>query len=211
MADRPFPRWVFVVLWPLVMPVLKLLGPARGRHPERVPKTGGVLILANHRADADPVVLQAFCPRHVYFMAKSELWDMPFVRSWLRYWRAFPVKRGEPDRTALKRAIELLKEGHAVCVFPEGELSETGEMLPLKAGIALIARQAKTPVICCGLTNTQFILPYGKLIPRPAFRSIWVRWGEPWDATGMEPDAIVERATAELTALTGPPPPRAAN
>lgn len=200
---KPFPSWVFVALWPIVMPMMKLLGPVRGRNPERVPRTGGVLILANHRSDCDPVVLQSFCPRHVYFMAKSELWDMKFVRRWLEYWRAFPVKRGEPDRGALKTAVELLRAGHAVCVFPEGELSETGEMLPLKPGVALIARQAKVPILCVGLTNTARIMPYGKVTPRPAFRSVWVRWGQAWSVEGMDTDAIIAKATDELHALTG--------
>ena len=187
------------------MPLMKLIGPVRGRNPERVPRKGGVLILANHRSDADPAILQAFCPRHLYFMAKSELWEMPFVRGWLKYWRAFPVRRGEPDRAALKQAVELLKDGHAVCVFPEGELSESGDMLPVKPGIALIARQAKAPIVCVGLTNTQRVLPYGKRVPRPAFRSIWIRWGCPWQPDGMEAEAILGRVTSELIELSGAP------
>ncbi|HLK14348.1 MAG TPA: lysophospholipid acyltransferase family protein [Fimbriimonadaceae bacterium] len=187
------------------MPVLKLLGPVRGRNPERIPRKGGVLILANHRADVDPVVVQAFCPRHIYFMAKSELWDMRGLPPFLKFFRAFPVKRGEPDRAALKKAIDLLNAGNAVCVFPEGELSETGEMLPIKPGVALIARQARVPIVCCGLTNTARILPYGKLIPRPAFRSVWIRWGEPWlPDEKISSEAFCERVRAELLALTRP-------
>ncbi len=105
---------------------------------------------------------------------------MKVIGRMMCWFRAFPVVRGEPDRTSLKHAIDLLKQGLVVCVFPEGELSESGEMLPIKPGIALIARQAGVPVMCVGIHGTQWMLPYGKLIPRPAFRKVWIRWGEPW-------------------------------
>src|ERR1035438_1187470 len=199
MEPKPFPQWVLTALWPIVMPIMKFLGPVRVRDAKRVPRKGGVLILSNHLADVDPVVVQAFCPRHIYFMSKSELWDMKILPIFMRFFRSFPVKRGEPDRPALKRAIELLRAGNAVGVFPEGELSETGELMPIKPGVALIARQAKVPVMCVGLRNTNFMLPYGKRIPRPAFRFVWVRWGEPWlPEEHIDAEAFCTRVRAEL-------------
>jgi 1-acyl-sn-glycerol-3-phosphate acyltransferase len=205
MPTKPFPQWVLWALWPIVMPTMKLLGPVRVRHANRVPRKGGVLILSNQLADCDPVIVQAFCPRHIYFMSKSELWDMKVLPIFMRFFRSFPVKRGEPDRPALKRAIELLKAGNAVGVFPEGELSETLELLPIKPGIALIARQAKVPIICVGLRNTNHILPYGKRIPRPAFRSVWVRWGEPWlPDERIDAEEFCDRVRKELLELSRP-------
>lgn len=136
-------------------------------------------------------------------MAKSELFDFPILGKAIRGFRAFPVKRGEPDREAIKRAVALLKAGETVCIFPEGELSESGDMLPLKPGVALIVRMAGVPVIACGLKNTNRMMPYGKVIPRPSFRWIEARWGEPKQfeahATGEE---IMEWATQELEKLT---------
>lgn len=179
-----------------------LLGPTRVFGRGRVPRKGGLLILANHRADVDPILVQIACPRTVYFMAKSELFDIPILGKAIRGFRAFPVKRGEPDRQSIKKAVAYLKAGETVCVFPEGELSESGEMLPLKPGIALIVRMAGVPVICCGLRNTNRMMPYGKVIPRPAFRWIEARWGEPkqFDAHATA-DEIVAWATEELQTL----------
>ncbi|MHB8635667.1 MAG: lysophospholipid acyltransferase family protein [Fimbriimonadaceae bacterium] len=205
MNAKPFPQWVLAALWPLVMPIMKLLGPVRVRNGNRVPRSGGLLILSNHLADVDPVVVQAFCLRHIYFMSKSELWDMKFLAIFMRFFRSFPVKRGEPDRPALKLAVELLRAGNAVGVFPEGELSESGELLPIKPGIALIARQAKVPIICVGLRNTNHILPYGKRVPRPAFRSVWVRWGTPWQPDEhLDTVEFCERVRLELLELSRP-------
>src|SRR5947209_3623184 len=76
--------------------LLTLLGPFKRIGAYRVPSSGGVLILANHQADIDPIVVQLACKRPVYFMAKSELFEMKGVRYILRLFRAFPVKRGEP-------------------------------------------------------------------------------------------------------------------
>jgi 1-acyl-sn-glycerol-3-phosphate acyltransferase len=171
---------LWLPIWRAVAGVLFLiLGPVRVRGAYRVPKEGGVLVLANHIADVDPIVLQYACPRPVHFMAKSELFDMPIVGKLIRFFGAFPVRRGEADRHAIKRSAELLRAGEAVGIFPEGQLSETGELQELKAGVALIARMAGTPVICCGINGTNRIMPYGTMIPRPSFRTVEVVWGEP--------------------------------
>jgi 1-acyl-sn-glycerol-3-phosphate acyltransferase len=158
--------------------IVTLLGRARVRGAYRVPKNGPILVLPNHRADADPVLVQAACPRFLHFMGKSELFEMPLVGSVLRLVDAFPVKRGEPDRAALRRAAELLKIGEAVCVFPEGQLTETGDLQEIKPGVALIIRMSGAPVICLGLKNTDRMMPYGSVIPRPTSAKVSAMWGE---------------------------------
>jgi len=145
----------------------------------RVPRKGPILVLANHRADVDPMAVQLACARNLHFMAKSELFDIKVLGTLMRWGGTFPVKRGEPDRGALRHAAELLKIGEAVCVFPEGQLTETGLVQPPKAGIALIIRMAQCPVICLGIQNTDKIMPYGALIPRPTLHRVIATWGEP--------------------------------
>lgn len=187
--------------------VLTLFGPSRVRGKYRVPQSGGVLILTNHLADLDPVLVQCGCKRTIYFMSKSELFEMKILGRVLRWFKAFPVKRGEPDRTSLKRAVDYLKAGQAVCVFPEGELSESGELLPLKPGVALIARMADVPVICCGIQGTNKILPYGSLIPRPAFSWVELTWGEPRHfEKGTDAETIMAWSEGQLRELTGQTP-----
>lgn len=209
-VDRQTPFFTAVML-PLAKflswILFTVLGPTRVFGRRNVPRTGGVLILANHRADVDPILVQIACPRPVYFMAKSELFVMPILGRAIRGFRAFPVKRGEPDRDAIKKAVALLQAGETVCVFPEGELSETGEMLPLKPGVALVVRMAQASVICVGLRNTNRILPYGAVIPRPAFRWVEARWGEPrqFDAHAAA-EEVLSWADEELQRLSQPSP-----
>jgi 1-acyl-sn-glycerol-3-phosphate acyltransferase len=176
----PLLRWVLDPLTTVFgWAVLLVFGPFRVIDRWRLPRSGGVLVVANHRSDVDPILIQGACRRHVHFMAKSELFDMPSIAWFMRFWGAFPVRRGEPDRASLKLAITLLKDGHVVCIFPEGQLSSTGEMLPILPGVALIARQAEVPLVAVGLTGAAKILPYGTLIPRPAFAWVTARLGNP--------------------------------
>lgn len=199
-----FHRWFILPLAKLFSRFLFLfLGPIRSIGNKRVPRSGGLLILSNHLADVDPIVVQVSCPRPIHFMAKSELFTMPVVGTIIKQFKAFPVKRGEPDRASIKRAVQLLRMGEVVCVFPEGQLSEDGNLQELKPGIALLARMAECQVICCGLKNTNRVMPYGKVTPRLSWRFCWARWGEPRTfPKDSETDQIVDWARDQLLSLT---------
>ncbi len=192
------------------IPLLKLvfgllflvLGPIVTKGKYRVPKAGGVLILSNHLADVDPFVVQIACPRAVHFMAKSELFN-GFLGKILRFYSAFPVKRGEPDRAAIKTCVGLLQAGEAVCVFPEGELSQHGSLLPLKPGVALIVRMAGVPVICLGIRNSNKVMPYGSMIARPSFCTLPCNWGEPREfSRESSAEEIMSWAEGQLRSLS---------
>lgn len=199
-------RWQYPLALGFAKFLMAVLGWFETVGKENVPKTGGLLILSNHRSDCDPVAIQVACPRPIRFMAKSELFEMKGVSLVLRWLRCFPVKRGEPDRNAIKHAVALLQAGHAVCIFPEGQLTETGFLQELKPGIALIARMADVPTICVGLRKTEKIVPYHKLTPRPAFTQVSAHWGAPrhFDRKA-ETEEILQWAEAEFRRLTNEP------
>ena len=182
-TPAPFTRWRRLLAFPFIKSVcwltFKILGRLRSEGASRVPKDGGVLVFPNHRSDCDPPVVHAVAPRPMHFMAKSELFEMPLT-SWAMWFsEAFPIRRGEPDRAALRHAAELARIGEAVCVFPEGQLSTTGEIQPVKAGVALIVRMAGVPCICLGLRHTEEVVPYGSLRPRFSKHRVEAVWGEP--------------------------------
>lgn len=184
--------------------IFSIFGPFRVFGRSQVPRKGGLLILANHRADVDPIAIYLACPRPIYFMGKSELFSMSVVGPIMRAFGSFPVKRGEPDRAALKLAAAYTHHGDAVGVFPEGQLTETGKLQPLKPGAALIVRLTECPVICCGLRRTDRIMPYGKLIPRPALTWVEAHWGEVRSfEKGTAPEEILAWVETELKRLSG--------
>lgn len=187
-------------------PILFLYGPFVHRNQKAVPLNGGLIVIANHLSDSDPLIVQGACPRGIHFMSKSELFSIPILKNWLKFWGAFPVKRGAPDRASLRLASDLAKDERVVGIFPEGKLSEDGKLQEIREGAALIIRMSGVPVICCGLKNTDRLIPYGKLIPRPAFRTVSATWGEPRtfgkDSSNEE---IVEWIEAELRRLIPEP------
>lgn len=195
---------LWLPFWRLVIGLFYLVfGPLRVVGAYRVPKTGGLLILPSHISDCDPPAVQIACPRPTHFMSKHELFAIPLLGWVMSKCGAFPVKRDTADRQALRYTVSLLKDGEAVTLFPEGECSETGELLPLKPGLGWIAKTAGVPLICCGVIGTNRIMPYSKVIPRPAFGGVKIVWGEPKrfppEATQEEIVAWVEGQLRELT------------
>jgi len=143
---------------------------------ESVPKNGGLLILANHISDLDPILVQWACPRPIFFMAKRELFDMKGIGWLMRTFQAFPVKPDSPDRGAIRRAIALLKAGECVCIFPEGKISPKGTLLPLNLGYEMIARQSNVCIIAAIIRGAEPVMPYGTTKLIHATTQISVRW-----------------------------------
>jgi 1-acyl-sn-glycerol-3-phosphate acyltransferase len=200
----PLMRAVGIPILRLVFALCFLvLGPVRAYGKRRVPKQGGLLVLSNHLADVDPIVVQMACPRPVHFMAKSELFEMRVVGPLLRFYKAFPVKRGEPDKGSIKHCVKLLQRGEVVGIFPEGQLSEDGRLQELKPGVALIIKMAQVPVICVRIQNTNAVLPYGKLFPRPSFKVLSCRWSEPRSFSKEDSQETILQWAAEQLSQVG--------
>jgi len=155
-----------------------ILGRQRTIGAMQMPSSGGVLLVANHISDSDPVALQCSFDRPIFFMAAEELFQMKKLEPIIHWFGTFPVKRGTPDREALRIAIEHLKMGEVVCVFPEGALSADGELMPLQPGVILLSEKTKVPILPVGLINTDGVIPYGSTIPRPTRRKVRVNVGQ---------------------------------
>jgi 1-acyl-sn-glycerol-3-phosphate acyltransferase len=137
----------------LVRPPTMWLAPSYGYGLERVPLTGGGVIAVNHLAAIDHNLVGAFCPRPTYFISKAELMETPVLGEILTWTGAFPVRRGEPDREALRHATDLVRAGKLVCVHLEGTRQRLGHPGEFKKGALLIALHTGVPVIPCGLES----------------------------------------------------------
>lgn len=194
-SDR-FARCVRATLGRLV----PLLFRTRIMGADRVPASGA-LLAGNHVSYLDPVLLWCVSPRPVHFMAKSELFVKGFV-AWLlpRLW-SFPVNRGEPDRTAIVTATEILKAGGLVGVFPEGSRrdADAGEVVgEAHGGAAFIALRAGVPIVPVAILGTERAMPRGASLPRLVKVTIVV--GEPIDPATVAPEAGRKERVALVTA-----------
>jgi cytidylate kinase len=140
--------WFYLFIWTLVRNVSRFLWRLSWEGVENIPREGGVILASNHISYYDPPFVSVSCPREVHFMAKRELFSIPILGFIIRNLNAFPVNRGKYDRQALEAAINVLKRGEALIVFPEGTRSrKKGEFLSPKAGIGVLAREGQVPIV----------------------------------------------------------------
>jgi len=140
---------------------------------ENIPKTGGVIVAANHVSLLDPPVLGAALPRKVRFMAKEELFRNAAFGYIITRLGAFPVRRGAPDRTAIRTALNLLEKGELLGMFPEGTRSKTGRLGEAEPGLALLAHRSGVPVVPAAIKGTNELFG-SKFLPQ-----VIVRFGKP--------------------------------
>lgn len=198
------PSWFFIVAVWATRLLLRLFTRLRVTGRENVPPRGPLLVVCNHLSNVDPPLLAAVLPRPVFMMAKQELFRGPL--GWMaRQYGAFPVRRGEADREALRTALDHLQHGRALGMFPEGTRSRSGQLQRARAGVGLLAARAGCPVLPVAISGTSQLGKPCALVRRPR---IEVRIGEPFtlpltngtdrpsaqDAT----DAIMRRLAALL-------------
>ena len=141
---------------------------------ENIPAEGAVILAANHASNIDPPLMASLMDRPVSYMAKIELFENPIFGAAIRRCHAFPVKRGESDRGAIKAAVTVLKEERVLGLFPEGTRSKTGELQKAEAGVALIAAMTGAPIVPVAILNTHRIFANGGLLPQ-----LRIMYGQP--------------------------------
>ena len=174
------PFWfIRPITWTLIRLLYWFTGGIRFEGRENVPQTGGVLITPNHISDSDPPTVAFALPRACWIMAKEELFDIRILGRLIVWLHGFPVKRYTADRAALRKAEDLLKQGEAVIIFPEGKLSQDGALQPMLPGALLVANRANVPIVPTVLIDTNLLVPYGQSVPRRIGRPVIVRFGPP--------------------------------
>ena len=175
---------------------------------ENIPRTGPLLLASNHLSFVDSIVIPLAAPRRVVFLAKSEYFTGHGLRGAVK--RAMftavgsvPIERGTAGaaQEALDSALEILRDGLAFGIYPEGTRSLDGRLYRGRTGVAWLALTAGCPVVPVGLSGTQDIQPVGSRIPR--IRKITIRFGKPLDFSylqGTRPGLARREATDAVMA-----------
>lgn len=139
---------IYVLAKLILSPLVFLLMRPRVRGLRHLWRRGGAIVVSNHWALSDPILIALISPRIIHFMAKQELFHNPVARFLLmRGLYAFPVNRKQADMASLRQAMDVLQKGRVFGIFPEGRRSVTGELDELERGAAFLALRCKVPLI----------------------------------------------------------------
>lgn len=175
---------LYLVLYLISKVLFKILFNLKVTGQENIPLAGGVLIAANHVSYTDPPVIGSALPRQVYFMAKQELFNYPFIRWLFNRINTFSVNRESRSPEVFKKVLSLLGKGNGIVIFPEGQRSFDGKLQPPKPGIGMIMCKAiekypQVKLIPAKIVGTDKVLPRGAKWLH--FDKIEVRFGKPVD------------------------------
>lgn len=162
-----FPQPVIEVLRPCARAVSRLLWRVRWRNTESIPRSGGVIIAANHQSYIDPFWVAIPVRRPVRFLAWDEAFGWPVVGKAMTWLGAWPLQLEKGDPTAIRRSLQWLREGGAVVLFPEGGRSDAdGSMRKFKLGAVRMALEAEVPILPVTIRGGENVWPSTHRFPR---------------------------------------------
>ena len=183
-----------LLLWMLTHTLYRL--DVAGR--ERVPARGGALLVPNHVSMADAVLLLAALDRPVRFLMFKGSYDHPLVKPFAKILGVIPISSDQGPREmihSLRRATQALQDGELVCIFPEGQMTRIGQMMPFRRGMERIIKGVDVPIIPVNLDGVwgsifsfsggRFLWKFPRHLPYP----VRVTFGSPLPSTASAQEA----------------------
>ena len=133
-----------------------------------VPKTGPALIVSNHQSFLDPPMIGLAVRRELIYLARKTLFKNPVFAAYIRSVNAVPIDQEGVGKEGIRTIVEQLQQGRAVLVFPEGERTWKGPMLPLKPGVHLLIKRTQAPIVPVGIAGAYDAWPRWRKYPIPA-------------------------------------------
>jgi 1-acyl-sn-glycerol-3-phosphate acyltransferase len=168
-----------------------------------IPDSGAAIIAANHVSFVDALILGGCIKRPVRFVTYHRIYDLPVLNFIFRTARAIPIAGQREDQRlyddAFAQMRQVLEDGELLCIFPEGQITDDGEMNPFKPGILRVLDSTPVPVVPValqGLWGSLFSRKGGRAffkLPRRLFARIGLHAGEPMAPDTLTLDALRER------------------
>jgi 1-acyl-sn-glycerol-3-phosphate acyltransferase len=164
------------IVWLLIHSVYRL----KKEGLENIPEEGAAVIVCNHVSFVDALVIAAACPRPIRFVMDHQIFKLPIINFVFREGRAIPIASAKEDPALLEKAYEevakALEAGDLVGIFPEGRITDTGELYPFRKGITRIVERTPVPVVPMalkGLWGSFFSRKDGPAMTRPLRRGLF--------------------------------------
>ena len=135
---------------------------------ENIPLEGPVIIAPIHRSNVDFALTLFISKRKVFFMAKDSLFRVPLLGPLITHLGAFPIHRGSADRESMAHSEAVLRQGHALVLFPEGTRKEGLSVAPLHDGAMFVAARTGATIVPVGIGGSDRAMPKGAKLPRPS-------------------------------------------
>ena len=161
----------------IVFPIYKFIfkGQLIGR--ENIPQKNSFIMVSNHGSLLDPPILGHALGRNISFMAKAELFKIPFLGFLIRSCGAYPVKRGIVDKNTIKTACKKLSDNNCIGIFIDGSRQKNGRVNKPKQGAALLAYKNQTMLLPVAIVNSHRLVRFRFFIP--FFTKIIIKVGKP--------------------------------
>ena len=186
-------------------------------NPERVPRTGAVILASNHASFLDPPLVGSGLHRAINYLARESLFRFPPVGWLLHSWHAVPVDRDGGGAAGLKAILDRLLAGGGIILFPEGTRTKDGQLQPARSGIGLTVIKSDAPVVPVRVFGT--FEAYGRHITIPRPHRVAVKYGKPMYFEKLRAEAkacdkprlkeIYQEVTAEIMAAIAKLEPKA--
>jgi len=167
---------------------------------ENIPQTGPFVLAPVHRSYIDTPIASGCTRRRMRFMGKDSMWKRQPLNWMLSALGAFPVTRGSADREAIMRAIQVLKSGEPLVLFPEGERKSGPVVQPLMDGAAYVACKAGVSIIPVGIGGSERVMGKGAkfIYPKKLVVIIGKPIPVPASVDGRMPRSAVKEVTTQL-------------
>jgi len=158
---------------------------------ENIPREGAFVLACNHQSFMDPVFCGISVKRHVTYMARDTLFKNWFFGPLISSVNAIPISRDKPEIAVMRLVIDRLREGAAVCLFPEGTRTQDGRITAFKPGFGLLCRRSKATVVPVLIDGAFECWPRHKKLPSPGI--IVVQFGKP-----LPPEQVAAMTNEQL-------------
>lgn len=215
-SDYPIERrgfWPWRLIASIVLPWLDWVSRIDWRHLERLPRRGPFVLAANHYTELDVLYMVKLlwrAGRLPRFLAKASIWKIPVVGKIMTDSQQIKVERDGGGAGSIRAAEQIIADGSAVVVYPEGSLTREPDLWPMrgKTGAARIALEARVPVIPVAHWGVQAVMPrYGKIKLFGRGRPVTILVGEPvdlspWHDAPLDQKTLTEATEAIMVAIT---------
>ena len=192
---------IYHIMKVLIITLLKLFYKIEVKNAPKYERNKGVLFVGNHSSWFDTLLLSYGVNHRVWFVTGDFILNVPFMRELVQHLYILPMRKNR-GKEGIELAVNKLKEGRPVCIFPEGEITPTGKMLRFRNGVSIIQKAANVPIIPFYIDGAaeiwSIVQPKLKL-----FKKMSITFGEPYYPKEDNNNEIARELQEKVVMLKG--------